>query len=55
MQRHYCLAERCWLDFEEICSWCEITEEQAKETSDEQFRAIIQRLNDAARPEINDD
>ena len=30
MQRHYCEAERCWLDFEEKCAWCDMTEEEAK-------------------------
>ena len=31
MQRHYCREEKCWLDFEEVCSWCGITEEGARQ------------------------
>ena len=31
MQRHYCVEERCWLDFEEVCSWCGMTEEGARQ------------------------
>jgi len=31
VQRHYCREERCWLDFEETCSWCGITEEGARQ------------------------
>ena len=31
MIRHYCNEERCWLDFEEVCSWCGMTEEGARQ------------------------
>lgn len=31
MQRHYCREEKCWLDFDEVCSWCGITEEGARQ------------------------
>ena len=59
MQRHWCNAERAWLDFEGTCSWCEMTEEQAirqtLETSDETFRDIMDRVNRNARPDITDD
>ena len=59
MQRHYCMEERCWLDFEQICSWCGITEQQAQEhnkgTSDDKFRAIMERIRANANPEITDD
>lgn len=30
MQRHYCNEEQTWLDFEGVCSWCGVTEEQAR-------------------------
>lgn len=30
MQRHFCKSEHTWLDFSEVCSWCGITEEDAK-------------------------
>jgi len=30
MQRHYCDAERTWIDFEGECNWCGMTEKQAR-------------------------
>jgi hypothetical protein len=59
MQRHFCVEERCWLDFENMCSWCGMSEQQAKHynegTSDDKFRAIMDRLRANAKPEITDD
>lgn len=61
MIRHFCDAERCWLDFQEICSWCGKTEAQAQQdlaedrAADERFKAIVKRLEAAARDDITDD
>ena len=59
MQRHWCEAEQTWLDFEGKCSWCEMTEEQAMrqalETSDAEFRQLMERVNRNARDDITDD
>jgi hypothetical protein len=53
------MEERCWLDFEQICSWCGITEQQAQEynegTSDDKFRTIMDRLRTNAKPASKDD
>ena len=54
MIRHYCNEERCWLDFEEVCSWCGMKED-APITTDEEFRALMAKLEADARPNINDD
>lgn len=29
MQSHFCSNERMWLDFEDRCNWCDLTEEEA--------------------------
>ena len=59
MIRHYCNEERCWLDFEEVCSWCGMTEEGARQlhgmTSDAEFRELMRKMEANARPDINDD
>lgn len=59
MQRHYCRAERCWLDFVEVCSWCGMTEEQAKNydnlSGDQCFEEAMRRVMRNARPDITDD
>ena len=31
MQPHFCKAERTWLDFSGVCSWCNKTEEEGRE------------------------
>ena len=47
MQRHFCIEEKTWLDFENKCSWCNLTEEQAarweKLTANEKFQEIMQK------------
>ena len=56
MRTHYCKADRDWITFEGVCSWCGITEEQVGlPTSDEEFRALMAKLEADARPDINDD
>lgn len=59
MERHFCPEDRTWLDFEGECSWCGMTELDAKltknMTSDEKFRRIMERLEQNARPNITDD
>lgn len=56
MIRHYCNEERCWLDFEEVCSWCGITEDQVgAPMTDEEFREMMAKLEANAKPDITDD
>lgn len=61
MIRHFCDTERCWLAFEEICSWCGKTEAQAQQdlvedkAADERFRQMVKRMEAAARTDITDD
>lgn len=61
MQRHWCNAERAWLDFESICSWCELTEAEARKEMEEyaeserRFQETMRRVEASARPDITDD
>ena len=61
MIRHFCDTERCWLDFEGICGWCNKTEAQAQQdldedkAADERFRQMVKRMEAAARTDITDD
>lgn len=52
MRTHYCREERDWITFEGACSWCGLKE---FETTDEEFRALMAKLEADARPDINDD
>lgn len=54
MQRHWCTADRNWFDFEGECSWCGMRED-APQTTDEEFRLLMQRMEANARPDITDD
>lgn len=59
MQRHYCTAERTWLDFEGECSWCGMTEDEAKNykglNGDQLFEEVIYRISRHKNDGITDD
>lgn len=55
MRTHYCLEERDWITFEGVCNWCGMKEEGVLLTTDEEFRALMAKLEADARPDINDD
>jgi hypothetical protein len=59
MQRHYCDVEKTWLDFEDECSWCGMTEDEAKKyknlKGDKLFEEIRHRVNKSDDGHITDD
>lgn len=54
MRTHFCKADRDWITFEDVCSWCGMREDEPI-TTDEEFRALMAKLEADARPDINDD
>lgn len=56
MRTHYCRADRDWITFEGVCSWCGVREEDVgTPMSDAEFRKLMAKMEAAARPDINDD
>ena len=56
MKTHYCLQERDWITFEGTCNWCGAKEEDVPPAmTDEEFRAMMQKIEGNARPDITDD
>ena len=54
MRTHYCNADRDWITFEGECSWCGMRED-APQTTDEEFRKLMRKLEENANPNITDD
>ncbi len=54
MRTHFCIEDGDWITFEGECSWCGMKED-APITTDEEFRALMAKLEADARPDINDD
>lgn len=53
MKTHFCVADGDWITFEGECSWCGMKE--IAETSDEEFRQLMAKLEADANPDITDD
>lgn len=56
MRTHYCHADRDWITFEGECSWCGMKDDDTfQQTSDEEFRKLMAKLEADANPDITDD
>ena len=56
MRTHYCRADRDWIAFEGVCSWCGVRENEiGAPMTDEEFRALMAKLESDANPDITDD
>lgn len=53
MRTHFCIEDGDWITFEGECSWCGMKE--PVETSDEEFRQLMAKLEADANPNITDD
>ena len=56
MRTHFCPEDGDWITFEGECSWCGMKENDAfLQMSDEDFRKMMSKLEESARPDITDD
>ena len=59
MMRHYCDKEKQWLNFNDQCTWCGMTEKQARNyenlSGDALFQEIRARVSQHDDGHITDD